>query len=379
MRINRKAWVAIIAVTLIALIIILLRIHSAHGLERQTAAQAIPTVVVMQAPQGPTVEELVLPGNVEAWHEATIYARTNGYVKGWYKGMGARVKQGTLLAEIETPEVDAQLRQAEADLKTAEANSQLAQITAKRWKALLKTDSVSKQETDEKIGDAAAKLAALASAKANRDHLHELEAFKRVVAPFDGVITSRTLDIGMLVNDGTFGQFQSLFHIVQADRLRIYVRVPENEADRITPEMTADLYLVDHPGKSYQAKLYKTADAIDPTSRTFLTEFIIDNKDGSLFSGSYAEVHIMLPAASNNVRLPVNTLLFRANGMQVATLDANNRVILQSITIGRDYGNEVEVTAGIVPGEAIIVNPPDSLATGQQVKVALPSKDDKKP
>jgi len=370
-------------VALVACIGIAMRLHAASKLRQEAKDNGVVAVAVIKAAGGPQTEEIVLPGDVQAWHEATIYARTNGYVKQWYKGMGTRVHKGELLAEIETPEVDAELRQAEADLKTAEANNQLAQITAKRWKDLLKTDSVSKQETDEKIGDAAAKSAALASAKANRDHLYQLESFKRVVAPFDGIITSRTLDIGMLVNDGSFGQFQALFHIAQAEHLRIYVKVPENYAAAITPDVIAELHFTEHPGKIYMAWLLKTADAIEPVSRTFLVEFETDSPNGELLSGGYAEVHIKLPTASSNVRLPVNTLIFRADGLQVATVDANNRAVLKSVTMGRDFGNEVEISAGLTPNEPVIINPPDSLATGQQVRIIAPenkeNKENKKP
>lgn len=352
---------------------IFLRMHAASALERETAENALVPVSVITPTKLAAEEEIVLPGNVQAWHEATIYARTNGYVKRWLTPMGTKVKEGDLLAEIETPEIDAQLRQAEADLKTAEANNTLAQLTAERWKALLKTDSVSKQEAAEKQGDAAAKAALLAAARASRDHLRELASFKSVTAPFDGTIVSRTTDIGMLVNAGSTTQ-QPLFRIVQADKLRIYVRVPQLYAARISPQVKAELHFIDRPGRVFQGDFVKTAEALDPSSRTLLTEFSVENKDNTLLAGGYAEVHMKLPTAETTLRLPVNALIFRAGGLQVATVDAQNRVRLRSVTMGRDMGNEVEISAGIDAQERVVVNPPDSLTEGQEVRVVQAEK-----
>ena len=368
---------------LIAVIIagggIFLRLHNAWALRKETQEDAITQVVVINPKPGASEEDLVVPGNITAWHEATIYARTNGYMKRWYTPMGTAVKEGDVLADIETPEIDAKLRQAEADVKTAEANNTLAQLTTKRWKALRKTDSVSKQEADEKLGDAMAKEAALASAIANRDHLRELSSFKQVRAPFDGVISSRTTDIGMLVNAGSDTQ-QPLFRIVQADRLRVYVRVPQSDAARITPEAKAEVHFADHPGEAFPASFVKTAEALDPTNRTLLVEFMIDNKDGKLFAGGFGEVHIKLPAVATSLRLPVNTLLFRAEGLQVAVVDAQNHAQLRKVTMGRDFGTTVEIAAGVTAQDKVIVNPPDSLANDQPVRVITPKESgDKKP
>jgi len=356
---------------------IALRVHNAHALKRDTENDAVASVAVVQPAKSSDQEEVVLPGNIEAWHEATIYARTNGYVKRWLTPMGTKVHKDELLAEIETPEVDAQLRQTEADVKTAEANYKLAQLTAERWKHLLKTDSVSKQEADEKIGDAEAKGAILASMRASRDHLRELSGFKNVVAPFDGMITSRTLDIGMLVSAGIDTQ-QALFHIVQADRLRIYVKVPQNYSSKITPDMVAELHFTEHPGEVFKAKFLKSADALEPMSRTLLIEFVLDNSEGKVFSGGYTEVHIKFPSADNSLRLPVNTLIFRSDGLQVATIDDKNHAVIKKVTMGRDFGNQVEIAAGITANERVIVNPPDSLQDGQEVRVIEPSDKDKK-
>jgi RND family efflux transporter MFP subunit len=375
------------AVAAVAAVGIGLRMHGDMALRDMAKDDAAPTVAILKAAKGPAMQEIVLPADVQPWHQATIYARTNGYVKEWYAHLGDHVHEGELLALIETPELDAQLRQAEADLKTAQANSALAQSTAQRWKALLKTDSVSKQETDEKMADAAAKAAALASAQASRDHLKELSDFKRVVAPFDGVITDRILDVGLLVTDGLIGTQQELYRMVQSDHLRVYVHVPQNEAGDIKPDIKAEMHFPDHPGKSYPVQFFSNAEAIDPVSQTLLVSFHVDNPTGEMLAGGYAEMHIMLPSSDTNIRLPVNTLIFRAEGLQVATVDEKGRAALKQITVGRDFGNEVEVVAGVKPGEQVIINPPDSLISGEPVHIAAPSeakpegepkKDDKK-
>jgi RND family efflux transporter MFP subunit len=362
-------------ILLIAAIGIGMRIHAAHALRSETQDSAIPIVAVVKATNSIITEEIVLPGNVQAWHEAPIYARTNGYLKYWKTDIGSKVKAGDLLAEIEAPEIDSGLRQVEADVKTAEANNILAQTTAKRWKALLAKDSVSKQEADEKTGDAAAKSALLASAIANRDRLRDLASFKRVTAPFDGTITARNTDTGALINAGSGSTSgQELFHIADTTRLRIYIQVPQNYAGDIHLGAIAELNFVEHPGKHYTAKLIKTSDAIDPTNRSLLAEFATDNHNGELLAGGYTEAHLKLPEKENAIRLPVNTLIFRANGLQVAIVDIDNHAQLKTVSMGRDFGNEVEITTGIQPNDSIIVNPPDSLANGQTVRVSKPEE-----
>lgn len=364
-----KAVLLVIVLVALASWGIVSRIEAASSLHKKTNEQAIPSVAVLKAPHGPVSEEVTLPGTVQAWHEAPIYARTSGYLKSWVTDIGAQVKAGDLLAEIETPEIDAQLRQAQADLATAEANNALAQTTNKRWQDLVKTNSVSKQEAEEKAGDAAAKAALAASAKANLDHLQQLQDFKRVTAPFDGTITARNTDTGALINAGSSGTGPELFHIAETSKLRIYVQVPENYMQAITPDMTAELYFTEYPQRSFTATLAHTAEALDPVTRTLLIQLQVDNDKNELHAGSYAEVHLKLASTSDNVRLPVNTLLFRGDGMQVATVDAEGKAQLKAVTIGRDYGKEVEVTAGVTPDETIIINPPDSLVSGQAVKV----------
>ena len=347
-----------------------LRLRAEAALRHRTDDDALFTVATITPKAGPQSQEVILPGDVRAWHEAPVYARISGYLKDWKTDIGTRVKTGDLLAEIEAPEVDAQLRQAEADLATANANANLAASTAKRWIALRKKDSVSKQEADEKISDASAKQAALAAARANRDRLTELGGFKRVVAPFDGIVTARNTDNGALINAGNGGQMQELFHIADTRRLRIYVQVPQTYVAGITPSISADLVFAEHPGEKFPAKLLKTSDALDPNSRTLTAQFVVENKDNKLLSGGYTQVHLNLAAGADTLRLPVNTLLFRSEGLRVAVVDAQGNVTLKPITLGRDFGKEVEVTAGLNADDNVIVNPPDSLLEGQKVHIA---------
>jgi len=372
----QKAIIIIIAVIL-ALIFINIGYHIYYSLTVRDATRerAIVKVALISAKSGPTTQEIVLPGNIEAWHEATIYARTNGYVKRWLVDIGDRVKKGDLLAEIETPELDAQLRQAQADVETAEVDYEIALITAKRWQELLPLDAVSKQDTDQKISDAMAAETQVIAAIANRDRLQQLVDFEKVIAPFDGIISNRTTDIGDLIDAGSDTKV-SLFEMVQADKLRIYVRVPQNYAALITPDLNAQLQVAQYPNKKFPAKLLKNASAINGDSRTLLLEFVADNPSNELFAGSYAKVSFSLPVPSNVVRVPINTLLFRAEGLQVGTIDGNNRVILKHVTIGRDFGDYVEIVSGISVGEQIIINPPDSLVSDQKVEIV--ASEDKK-
>jgi RND family efflux transporter MFP subunit len=367
---SSRLWIVLVMIALVvAGVGIFMRMEQASALKTATKEEAIPNVVVVKAPHAPASEEIVLPGNIQAWHEAPIYARTNGYLRDWVTDIGTRVKQGDLLATIEAPEVDAQLHQAEADLNTAQANNKIAQITAERWQNLLKTNSVSKQDAEDRVAAAAAAAATENAAEANVNHLRELVLFERIVAPFDGIITARNTDNGALINAGSSGTGPELFHIAETDKLRIYVQVPETYVDAVKPDLVAELQLAEHPGQTFPATLSHSADALDPATRTLLIELEADNQDGTLLPGGYAQVHIKMPAAGESVMLPVNVFLFRAQGMQVATIDENSKVVLKSVGIGRDYGNKLEVTSGVTPDEPIILNPPDSLATGQQVRV----------
>ena len=371
----RRPWIAALVVfaIVVAIVIagILPRVKARTALRKETAEMAVATVSVVQPKRSEPTQELVLPANVQAFSDSPIYARTNGYLKRWYVDIGAHVKRGQLLAEIETPEVDQQLRQSRADLATAEANLGLSKITADRYADLLKTDSVSKQEADNAAGDYAAKKAIVDSSKANVDRLQQMQSFEKIYAPFDGVITARNTDIGALIDSGSAGGGRTeLFHMAQPDKLRVYVNVPEAYSQAAKPGLIADLTLAEFPGRRFQGKLVRTANAIDQTTRTLLVEIDVDNPTGTLFSGAYAEVHFKLPAATSAFILPVNTLLFRAEGLRVATVADGQHAELKPITIGHDFGNEVEVVSGLSGNESIVVNPPDSLVSGQQIRIA---------
>jgi RND family efflux transporter MFP subunit len=347
------------------------RVRARSALGKETAEAAEPTVLTTTPNRTPLGEELVLPGTVQAYIEAPIYARTSGYLKDWRTDIGTEVTKGQLLGEIETPEVDQQLSQAEADLATARANEALSNTTNTRWKGLLATESVSKQDADEKAGDAAAKKAAADSAAANVARLRELESFKRVVAPFSGVITARNTDIGALINAGQ-STGTELFRIADMHKLRIYVQVPESYAAATRPGLDAELRFAEQPNKTFTAKTVRTSNALDPTLRTLQVELELDNENREVFPGAYAEVHFKLPASAESLRLPANTVLFRAAGLQVATVDGQKRVKLKSIVQGRDFGSTIEILSGLGADETVILNPPDSLTDGLLVRVAAP-------
>jgi RND family efflux transporter MFP subunit len=349
------------------------RILARSALAKETAEAAIPTVLTTTPNRTTLGEELVLPGTVQAYVEAPIYARTSGYLKEWRTDIGAQVTKGQLLAEIDAPEVDQQLSQAQADLATARANESLSNSTNLRWKGLLATESVSKQDADEKAGDAAAKKAAADSAAANVSRLRELESFKRVVAPFAGVITARNTDIGALINAGQSAGTE-LFRIADMHKLRIYVQVPETYAAVTRPGLEAELRFAEQPKKGFTAKTVRTSNALDPNLRTLQVELELDNANHEVFPGAYAEVHFKLPASAETLRLPANTVLFRAAGLQVATVDGQRRVKLKSIVQGRDFGNTIEILSGLESSEVVILNPSDSLTDGTEVRIASAGK-----
>jgi RND family efflux transporter MFP subunit len=368
-RIRRYSIILLVVALILAVWGEVSRVLARSALTKESADAAVTTVITVKAQSSSAGEELVLPGTVQAFIEAPIYARTNGYLKDWKTDIGTQVTKGELLAEIETPEVDRQLNQAQADLETARANESLANTTNERWKTLLSTESVSKQDAEEKAGDAAAKKAMSNSAAANLGRLRELESFKRVVAPFDGVVTARNTDIGALINAGQSAGTE-LFRVADTHKLRIYVQVPEAYAAATTPGLPAELHFAEHPGKTYAAKTVRTANALDPNLRTLQVELELDNAQREILPGAYAEVHFKMAADAQTLRLPSNTVLFRAAGLQVATVDAQNRIKLKSIVQGRDFGSSIEVLGGLEPGDSVVINPPDSITDGSPVRIA---------
>jgi RND family efflux transporter MFP subunit len=370
---RKHHWVIALVVVIVALAVIfggiLPRVKARAALKTETSEMAVPTVSVVQPKRTAPAQEIVLPANVQAFLDAPIYARTNGYLKKWYADIGAHVKQGQLLAEIDTPEVNQELQQAKADLATAEANLHLSQITADRYAGLLKSDSVSKQEADNAAGDFAAKQATVESAQYNVKRLQDLFSFQKIYAPFSGVITARNTDIGALIDSGSSGGTRTeMFHIVAPDKLRVYVSVPEIYSRAAKPGLKAQLILNEYPDHPFEGTLVRTANAIDQSSRTLLVEIEVNNTTGQLLAGSYAEVHLKIPSAGSAFLIPVNTLLFRSEGLRVGVVN-NNQVTLTPLTIGRDYGDTIEVVSGLKGDENIIVNPPDSVVSGEKVRV----------
>jgi RND family efflux transporter MFP subunit len=373
-RSNRGYLIAVIVLIIVALVVvsgIVPRLNATKALKIETNDLATPTVATIQPKRGAPQQEIVLPGNMQAFIDSAIYARTNGYVKSWTVDIGAHVKAGQLLAEIETPEVDQQLDQAKADLNTANANFHLSQITATRYQDLLKTDSVSKQDVDNANGDFEAKKAMVASAESNVKRLQELQSFEKIYAPFEGVITARNTDIGHLIDSGSGGGTATeLFHIASLKKLRVYINVPQQFSQAAKPGLLADITLPEFPGRLFTGTLVRTANSIDASSRTLLVEVDVENPGGILFPGAYTEVHLKLPSGAPTFVLPVSALIFRSAGLQVATISSDNKVALTSIVIGRDYGTEVEVVSGLSEGDSVIVSPPDSLVEGETVRRA---------
>jgi RND family efflux transporter MFP subunit len=350
------------------------RLHASAALTQQTEAQNVLSVSVVTPRAAPAVHELLLPGAVTPFAEASIYARTSGYLAHWNTDIGARVTSGQTLATIEAPELDAQLRQARADEATAQANFDLAKTTAQRWQAMLKTQSVAQQDADTKVGDMEARRAMLASAQANVAHLAELVSYEKITAPFDGVITARNVDVGALVTaggtPGTAGMSGELFHLQQTGVLRVFVDVPQSDAPYVTPATGVYLSAPQYPGRHIAAKVARNTGSIDPTSRTLRVEVDVDNQDGALMPGAYAQVHLQLQASSPALDLPVSALLFRPDGVTVAVVDGQGRAVLKTVQVGRDFGTHVEITTGLAATDRVIDNPGDSLSSGQIVQIA---------
>jgi len=345
------------------------RVTERGALAKETERLAIPTVGVIKPAAEPSSDELVLPAQLQAYVESAIYSRTNGYLLRWNKDIGSKVKKGELLAEIDTPEVDQELSQAKAAQQQTEAQLQLAKSTAERWANLRKTDSVSQQEADQQASAYSQATANTAAAEANVRRLQQLESFKHVYSPISGVITRRNTDVGALITAGSSGTGKELFDVAQVDPLRVFVSVPQTNAPSIRAGLPAHIELREYPGQKFSGKVVRTADSIDPATRTLLTEIDVPNPDGRLLPGSYAEVHFAVPIQITRLSIPVNAVLFRPEGPRVAVVGSDHRVHLKTISIGRDYGTKVEILGGLDPNDQIVVNPADSLEDGQQVNI----------
>lgn len=349
------------------------RSSEADALAKETEAVSIPTVAVVQPQSEPGNDELVLPGNLQAFEESPIFARTNGYLLRWTKDIGSKVKKGELLAVIDTPEVDQELSQARAAREQVKSALELAKISADRWANLRKSDSVSQQEADQQASGYQQAQANLAAADANVRRLEQLESFKNVYAPFSGVLTRRNVDPGALINSGAGTAGSQLFNIARVDPLRVYVSVPQAYAPAMKVGVKATVTLQEFPGQKFLGTVARTADAIDPATRTLNTEVDVPNKDGKLLPGSFGQVHFATGTSVPRITVPVNAMLFRAEGPRVAVVDKDEKVHLRPISIGRDFGATLEILGGIEPSDQVIINPSDSLEEGQKVHVAQPS------
>jgi RND family efflux transporter MFP subunit len=348
---------------------VLARAKDSHDLKTWTNTQAVPTVKTFSPAPGDGQQALELPGQLQAYNEAPIYARVPGYLKSWNEDIGAKVKAGQLLAVIDAPELDQQLAEAKANLATVVANQKLAQVTAGRFTDLAADDAVSKQDADEKTGDLAAKSAVVQASKANVDRLQALEGFKRIVAPFDGVVTQRTANIGALVNAGAGSNAATaLFSVADVHKLRVYVQVPQNASAQIHAGETANLTLPQFPGRTFPARITRDAGAVGQ-SGALLVELEVDNPDAGLKPGDFAQVRFSLPGQAGTVRVPASALIFRRRGLQLAVLQSDHRVHLQSVSIARDFGGQVELSGGVKASDKVIDNPPDSLEDGDVVKI----------
>ena len=373
-RLGPGFWTGIIVAGLLLAAIIVYGIHARSAADQtlvvENKSESIPDVKVVHPVRGGSSGTLALPGNTQPYVDTPIYSRTNGYLQKWFFDIGAHVKKGQLMATIETPELDQQLQVAQADLKSAQANLDLANITSTRYQNLLKSNSVSKQETDEAMGNAASKQAALEASMAGVRRLQQLQSFERVYAPFDGIVTARNTDIGDLITGGSASgsSAKQLFHLAAINQLRVFVSVPEIYSDLVRDGGPATLTLDEYPGQTFAGRITRNSGAIDPASRTLNVEVDVPNRNGKLLPGAYATVHFNIPTTGGSMTIPSNTLIFRAQGMQVGVV-RNNRVQLVPVKIAQDHGASVEVASGLSPDDAIIVDPSDSLASGQQVTV----------
>jgi RND family efflux transporter MFP subunit len=372
-KLTRGSWIGMAVVAAIIAAVVIFGVMARRGtertLEKETAASAIPSVNVVYPTPSTLSSEIALPGNTQAFTDAPIYSRTSGYLKSWYFDIGAHVKKGQLMATIETPEVDQQLQVAQADLKSAQANLDLANTTSTRYQNLLKTNSVSKQETDVAVSDAAAKKAAVDASMANVRRLEQLQSFEKVYAPFDGIVTARNTDIGRLISAGQNTTPQELFHLAAIGKIRVYVSVPEAYSSAIKDGGKATLTLDEYPGKTFEGTIARNSNAIDQTTRTLNVEVDIDNPKGELLPGAYVFVHFKVPEHVASLMIPSNTLLFRSEGLRVGVV-RDGRVQLVPVKIGRDAGATVEIASGLTANDAVILDPSDSLSSGQEVQIA---------
>jgi membrane fusion protein, multidrug efflux system len=348
------------------------RLQASHEVKTWTDDQAIQTVSVLLPSQAANGKSLTLPGTLDAFYDAPIYARVPGYLRVWYKDIGAKVHKGDVLAVIDTPELNQQIAESTGQLANAVAAEHLSQTTAQRWVGLLKLDAVSTQEEEEKTGDFAAKQALVTAAKADLDRLEALKKFARITAPFDGVVTSRAVDVGALINAGAGTDGSPLFRVQDIHQMRVYVDVPQNYSAQIRPGLTATLTLPEYPGKVFTASLDSTSRAINDKSNALLVELLADNRDGVLKPGEYARVSLNLPAAGGQLEVPASALVFRHRGLQVATVLSNHRVLMKPVTIAVDLGTKVEIGTGLSPTDRVIDNPPDSISSGDLVHIAKP-------
>lgn len=346
------------------------RADSNQKLEKWTLEQSIPSVSVIVPGASGEVSSLVLPARFEAYAKAPIYARTNGYLKKWYVDIGMRVKSGQVLADIETPDLDQRLLQARADLATAKANEALAKTTAERWAGLLDSGAVSPQEVDEKKGDYEAKQAMTKAAQANVDRLVATRGFAHILAPFDGTVTARNTDVGALITEGG-SNGPALFEVSDTRKLRLFVNVPQNYVGSIKPGTTASIHVPERPGKTYAATVESASQAVDAASGSMLVQLFVDNRDNQLLPGGYASVNLKLPNAVSALSIPSSALIFDKSGLRVATVESDGKTRLKQVTLSRDMGKTVEISAGLEPTDRVIENPPDGIADGQAVRVAV--------
>ena len=378
--------VAVVAVVtiVIAAVGVVRRVHANTQLEHYTEANAAPPVSLAQPVFEKDAREIVLPGNIQAFTLAPIYARTTGYVKAWYHDIGTHVKKGELLAEIETPELDQQLAQAKADLATAQNNAALAKLTADRYQGLVGQNAVSQQDTDNFVSQLQVATSQVNSAQANVHRLEQLQSFERIEAPFDGVITARNLDIGQLITpagstttagSGTVSGNKEVFDVSAIQTLRVFINVPQVYAPDARNGVVATLTVPQFPGRTFRGKLMRSSNAVDPATRTLLAEVDVDNRSGELLPGSYCEVHLNVSSAVPALIVPVSALILDADGLQVGVVDSTNHVHIVRVTPGRDSGSTMEILSGLKPGQPVIANPPDSLTDGELVRVVTPGND----